>query len=132
VMTRPLGWWKPVHDEAVRRGLIAEEQPPAEATGRRPLIRREWTAADAQGWSREDWIAIILSPLVYGAVLFGLTRMLLRQSSGLWLMLAAVAGSVAIYWVIDPKLRAVSIEYEEHQAGYAAELDRRMRWENDG
>jgi len=132
VMTRPLGWWKPVHDEAVRRGLIAEEQRPAESAGRRPLIRREWTAADAQGWSREDWIAIILSPLVYGAVLFGLTRLLLLQFSGLWLLLAAVAGSLAIYWVIDPKLRAVSIEYEERQAGYAAELDRRMRWENDG
>ena len=24
VMTRPLGWWKPVHEEAVRRGLMQE------------------------------------------------------------------------------------------------------------
>jgi Na+/proline symporter len=131
VMTRPLGWWKPVHAEAVRRGLIADERPP-ERPGRRPLIRRQWTAAEAQDWSREDWIAIVLSPLVYGCVLFGLVRVLLLQPSGLWLLAVAVLGSLAIYWVIDPKLRAVSIEYEQKQAGYAAELDRRMRWENDG
>jgi Na+/proline symporter len=131
VMTRPLGWWKPVHAEAVRRGLIADEPRP-ERTGRRPLIRREWTAAEAQDWSREDWIAIVLSPLVYGCVLFGLVRLLLWQLSGLWLLAVAVLGSLAIYWVIDPKLRAVSIEYELKQGEYAAELDRRMRWENDG
>ncbi len=25
VMSRPIGWWKPVHDEAVKRGLITDE-----------------------------------------------------------------------------------------------------------
>ena len=74
----------------------------------------------------------MLSPLVYGCVLFGLVRVLLLQPAGLWLLLAAVAGALAIYWVIDPKLRAVSIEFEQRQAGYAADLDRRMRWESDG
>jgi len=132
VMTRPLGWWKPVHDEAVRRGLIADEPSPEKRAGRRPLIRRTWTAAEAQDWTREDWIAIVLSPLVYGCVLFGLVRVLLLQPSGLWLLALAVVGSLAIYWVIDPKLRAVSIEYEQRQAGYAADLERKMRWENDG
>jgi Na+/proline symporter len=132
VMTRPLGWWKPVHDEAVGRGLLADEPPRERARGRRPLIKRVWTADEAQDWSREDWIAIVLSPLVYGCVLFGLVRVLLLQPSGLWLLLAALAKALAIYWVIDPKLRAVSIEYEQRQAGYAADLDRRMRWENDG
>jgi Na+/proline symporter len=131
VMTRPLGWWKPVHDEAVRRGLIADEPRP-ERPRRRPLIRRQWTAAEAQDWTREDWIAIVLSPLVYGCVLFGLVRLLLLQLSGLWLLAVAVLGALAIYWVIDPKLRAVSIEYERQQGGYADELDRRMRWENHG
>jgi len=28
VMTRPLGWWAPVHREAVRRGRIAEAAAP--------------------------------------------------------------------------------------------------------
>jgi Na+/proline symporter len=131
VMTRPLGWWRPVHDEAVRRGLLPDGSPETRAAGRRPLIKREWTADEAQEWTREDWIAIVLSPLVYGCVLFGLVRVLLLQPAGLWLLLAAAAGALAIYWVIDPKLRAVSIEYEQRQAGYAADLDRRMRWESD-
>jgi Na+/proline symporter len=132
VMTRPLGWWRPVHAEAVRRGLIADEPRTEKRTGRRPLIRRQWTAAEAQDWTREDWIAIVLSPLVYGCVLFGLVRVLLLQPSGLWMLALAVVGSLAIYWVIDPKLRAVSIEYEQRQAGYVADLERKMRWENDG
>mgnify|MGYP000251930422 CR=1 FL=1 len=25
VMSRPLGWWKPVHDEAVKRGMLNPE-----------------------------------------------------------------------------------------------------------
>ena len=128
-MTRPLGWWGPVHDEAVRRGLIVEEPRIVE---RRQFIKRQWSADEAQAWSREDWIAIILSPLVYGCVMFCMVRLLLMQFAGIWLLLAAVAGSLAIYWVIDPKLRAVSIEYEQKQSAYAAELEKRMRWENDG
>ncbi|MGD2136238.1 MAG: hypothetical protein PVF27_08760, partial [Gemmatimonadales bacterium] len=39
VMTRPIGWWGPVHREAVRRGLIEDRAPPTTA-GPRPLIRR--------------------------------------------------------------------------------------------
>jgi SSS family solute:Na+ symporter len=37
VMTRPLGWWGPVHREAVRRGLITGDAQADE--GPRPLIR---------------------------------------------------------------------------------------------
>ncbi len=131
VMTRPLGWWRPVHEEAVRQGLI--EEPPAPAPpARRPLIRRHWTAEEAQEWSREDWIAIVLSPVVYGCVLFGLVRLFLLQPSALWLLLAAVVGSLTIYWVIDPKLRAVSVEYEKQQSDYAAAMEKRIRWRNNG
>jgi len=130
VMTRPVGWWRPVHDEAVRRGLIA---PAVAATGgrgaRRPLIKRRWSAREAQEWTREDWIAILLSPAVFACLMFGLTRTLLMQPAGIGILLAAVAGAAVIYWVIDPKLRAVSAEYELSQAGYIADLDRRVGWQ---
>ena len=130
MMTRPLGWWGPVRREAVRRGLIDKGTSGASAPEKRPLIRRSWTADQAGEWTREDWIVIVLSPLVFASILFGLTKLLLLQISGLWLVLAAVAGAAAIYWVIDPKLRAVSRGFGTTQAKYLEELERSVRWDD--
>ena len=129
VMTRPVGWWGPVHREAVRRGLIEEEKP--EAKKDRPLIRRQWTAEQAGDWTREDWIAIVLSPLVMAALMIGMTKVLLLQPGGFLLLISAVAGTALIYWVIDPKLRAVSAEYEEQQERYVKQLEERLRWQDN-
>jgi Na+/proline symporter len=135
VMTRPIGWWGPVHREAVRRGLI-QETAPSDGTTQgpkpRPLIRRTWTPEQADEWTREDWIAVILSPIVFAALMIGVTQLLLLQPGGLWLVLFAVLGTLAIYWVIDPKLRAVSSEYEAQQAKYVEQLEQRMRWQEEG
>jgi Na+/proline symporter len=131
VMTRPLGWWGPVHREAVRRGRIEERPAGAVAGGARPFIRRSWTPEAAQEWTREDWIAIVLSPLVFAGILFGLTKLLLLQIGGLWILAATAAATGVIYWVIDPKLRAVSAEYEARQGAYIVDLERRVRWEED-
>jgi hypothetical protein len=128
VMTRPIGWWGPVQREAERRGLIARESPRA-PTGNRPLIRRTWTAEEADAWSREDWIAIVLSPIVYALLMIGVTKLLLLQTSGFTLTLAAIVGAGVIYWVIDPKLRAVSTDYESRQATYLETLERQIRWQ---
>jgi len=127
VMTRPLGWWAPVRAEAVRRGVLAQQAP---ASRRRllPLFRREWTDEEAQEWSREDWIAIVLSPLVYGLLLFGVVDLLLLRGSGFTMVLLALALTFVGYRVIDPKLRAVSVDYEQRQAQYVARLEQRMRW----
>ena len=129
VMTRPIGWWGPVHREALQRGLI--EKAPVEKEKSRPLIRRTWTPEQADDWTREDWIAVILSPLVFAALMIGVTKLLLLQPGGLWLVLGAVVGTAAIYWVIDPKLRAVSTEYEAKQARYVEQLEKRLRWQKE-
>jgi len=130
MMTRPLGWWGPVRREAERRGLIDEKTSDTSTSESRPWIRRSWTAEKAGEWTREDWIVIVLSPLVFAAILFGLTKLLLLQITGLWLVIAAIAGAAAIYWVIDPKLRAVSREFETTQAKYLEELERSVRWDD--
>ncbi len=131
VMTRPLGWWGPVHAEAVRRGLI-ELAEPATAEARRPLIRRHWTPEQANSWTREDWIAIVLSPVVMGLLMIGVTKLLLLQPGGGLMLAGAVAGTLTIYWVIDPKLRAVSAEYEAQQEQYVRDLERKLRWQEEG
>jgi hypothetical protein len=94
------------------------------------MIRRQWTPEAADEWTREDWIAIVLSPVVFALVMIGVTKLILGQLTGVWLTVAAVAGALLLYWVIDPKLRAVSSDYEAKQAGYLAELERQLRWEN--
>ncbi len=132
VMVRPLGFWGPVRREAERRGLIAPEAatPSASVAGRRPLIRRHWTSEAANAWTREDWLAIVVSPLVFGCILIGVTKLLLLQLSGLLLTLAAIGGACFLYWVIDPKLRAVSVEYESRQARYLEALEQQHRWQD--
>ncbi|UCF21605.1 MAG: hypothetical protein JSU87_04920 [Gemmatimonadota bacterium] len=92
------------------------------------MIRRSWTPEEADGWSREDWIAIVLSPVVYALIIIGLARLLLGLLDGALITLGAVAGAFLLYWVIDPKLRAVSVEYEARQARYLEELERSVRW----
>ena len=61
--------------------------------------------------------------------LVGVASLLLLRPDGIVLTLAAVVGTLVIYWVIDPKLRAVSAEYEQRQARYLEELEREVRWE---
>jgi hypothetical protein len=137
LQTRPLGWWGPVHREAVRRGLI-DEGTAAAGDGMagsarpRPLIKRSWTAAEAEEWTREDWIVIALSPLVMASFMVGVALLLVLQPGGISLTLFAVLGTFVIYWIIDPKLRAVSAEYEQLQAKYLEELERGVRWEQTG
>jgi len=130
VMTRPLGWWGPVHREAVRRGLIEEEVQAKDE--KRPFIRRTWTPEQTGDWTREDWIAIVLSPLVMAALMIGVTKLLLLQPGGILLVIGAVVGAGVIYWVIDPKLRAVSTEYEAQQEQYVKQLEQRLRWQEEG
>jgi hypothetical protein len=38
-----------------------------------------------------------------------------------------------MYWVIDPKLKKISSEYEKKQKSYLLELEKQARWErSDG
>jgi hypothetical protein len=118
-MTRPLGWWGPVHREAVRRGAV--EDTPADHNRDRGLVRRRWTAAQAEQWTREDWMVIVLSPLVLGGLMIGVVWSLLLIPVGFAVLAGAIAGTFLIWWIIDPKLRAVSAEYEAQQAAYIEE-----------
>jgi archaellum component FlaF (FlaF/FlaG flagellin family) len=61
-------------------------------------------------------------------MMIGVTEVLLLQPGGVLLLSASLVGIGVLYWVIDPKLRAISDEYETRQAAYAKELERKVRW----
>ncbi|MFB0515040.1 MAG: hypothetical protein ACETWG_00355 [Candidatus Neomarinimicrobiota bacterium] len=93
------------------------------------LIRRQWTPAAADEWAREDWITIILSPLAYIALAIGVALSMLLLKVGFIILGAAVVLTVLMHWVIDPKLKTISEDYEKKQKKYLEELEKIVRWE---
>jgi len=124
VMSRPIGWWGPVRVEAEKLGLVSERK-----VARHSIIKRDWTAEEADEWTREDWLAIILSPLSYMTLMIGLALALLKMWAGVALFLFGIACTAVMAWIVDPKLQAISEEYEKKQKQYLEHLERVMRWE---
>jgi antibiotic biosynthesis monooxygenase (ABM) superfamily enzyme len=92
-------------------------------------IRRKWTPHEAEEWTKEDWIAVVLSPISYILVTFGLAMTLLLLPLGYLLLAVGVVATIVIFWVIDPKISVVSSDYEKKQREYLEELEHIQRWE---
>ncbi len=95
-----------------------------------PLIRRKWTPAAADEWTREDAIAIVLSPLAYIGLAVGVALSLLFLPVGFIVLGVSIVLIILMHWVIDPKLKTLSNEYETKQKKYLEELERTQRWED--
>ena len=54
-------------------------------------------------------------------LMIGVVWSLLLIPAGFAVLAGAIAGTFLIWWIIDPKLRAVSAEYEAQQATYIEE-----------
>jgi len=93
------------------------------------LIRRKWTPAAADEWTREDWIAIVLSPLAYITLAIGVALSMFLFKVGFIILGAAVVLTALMHWVIDPKLKTISEDYEKKQKHYLEELEKIIRWE---
>lgn len=93
-------------------------------------IRREWTPGDADEWTKEDWYTIVISPLAYTTLMIGAMLSLLLITAGYITLIAGVVLTVVLHWVIDPKLKVISGEYEKRQREYLEELERKARWED--
>ncbi len=94
-----------------------------------PLIRRKWSPQEADEWSREDWLAMLLSALAYVGVVCGLAGSFLLLPWGFVLLAVGLALAALMYWIIDPKLRVISTEYEKKQKEHLLQLERIQRWE---
>jgi small-conductance mechanosensitive channel len=93
-----------------------------------PLIRRTWTPAQADEWTREDWLTILISPLVYILLMVGVALACLLQWQGFVMTGVGIVLLILMHWIIDPKLRAISEEYEKKQQKYLEELEASARW----
>ena len=90
---------------------------------------RSAKAVFTKEWSREDLLACILSALAYVNCLAGIALPVMNQWTGYALTAITVAQVVTMYYIIDPKLRKVSDDFEKKQQEYLEELDKIVEWE---
>ena len=92
-------------------------------------IKRHWTAAEADHWTKEDYLTFVISPLVYMLLMIGTALSLLLLWYGFVLLGAGVVLFFLMIWIIDPKLKAISTDYETKQKQYLEEIEKIERWE---
>ncbi len=93
-------------------------------------LKRNWSAEEAEDWSKEDVFAVVLGVLCFVAVAIGTPYAFLLRPIGFLLLGAGVLFGVLMMWIINPKLDAVSAEYETKQKRYLEDLEKIVRWED--
>ena len=93
------------------------------------LFKKDWTAHDADRWTRHDFLACIFGVLAFTLVTVGVAGALLLQTWGFITLGLSVVFTWLTFKVIDPKLRALSRDFEDRQAEYLDAVERRNRWE---
>ena len=91
-------------------------------------MRRDWTPAEADSWTWEDTLAVIISPVIYFLILLGFALAFMMKLSGFIIIAAAIILTVILVRVINPKLDAISRGYEEKQKEYIEELEKKVKW----
>ena len=94
-------------------------------------FRQKWTPHEADEWTKEDWIAIVLSPLSFILITFGLAMSLFLLPLGFVLLFLGIVVTAFMFWVIDPKLDVISEDYEHKQREYLEDLEKIQRWEEE-
>jgi len=92
-------------------------------------IKKDWTAQQADRWTKEDYLTFIISPLVYILLALGVAFSLLLLWYG-WIILGvSLILLLIMIKIIDPKLKAISEDYEMKQKKYLEDLEKIARWE---
>jgi hypothetical protein len=94
------------------------------------LFGKKWTPGEADEWTVHDWIAVIVSPLIYVLLTLGVMLSMLLVKAGFFLLASAIVLLVLLVRVINPKLDAISEGYEKRQKEYIEELERKVKWED--
>ena len=93
------------------------------------LFKRDWTAEEADRWTRHDLLASIFGVLAFVCVTLGVAGSLLLQLWGFVTLGLAVLFTWLTFKVIDPKITALSDAFEERQAEYLETVEKQNRWE---
>ncbi|MCG6949746.1 MAG: hypothetical protein LJE93_12615 [Acidobacteria bacterium] len=93
------------------------------------FLRREWTAQEADRWTRHDLLACIFGVLAFVLVTIGVAGSLLLQTWGFISLGLSIIFTWLTFKVIDPKLRALSENFEDRQADFLDAVERQNRWE---
>ena len=91
-------------------------------------IKRKWKPEEADHWTKEDIIAIIISPICYALLMVGLVLSCFLLIEGFIIFGIGIFLTWLLHWIIDPKLRAISDEYEKKQKDYLKHLDDLVKW----
>lgn len=93
------------------------------------FIQTKWTAEQADNWTKEDHLSFILSPLIYFLLALGVALSLLLLWYGWVILGVSIILLVVMIKIIDPKLKAISQDYEMKQKKYLEDLEKIERWE---
>ena len=94
------------------------------------LFKKDWTPHQADEWTKEDWIAVVLSPFSYILITMGGAMSLFLLPLGFVLLAVGIIITVVMFKVIGPKLNVLSSEYEKKQRAYLKDLEKIQRWED--
>lgn len=93
------------------------------------LFKRDWTPVEADEWTRHELWASVLSSLAYILLMLGTALTLLALPVGYLLLGLGILAAVLMYRIIDPKLQAISTEYEKKQKAYLEQVEKIQHWE---
>ncbi len=94
------------------------------------LTKKEWTPDEAEKWTKEDSIAVLLSPIVYIMLMIGTALSMLLITAGFVILAVGILMLIVMVRAINPKLTVVSRDYEEKQKQYLEELEKKIKWED--
>ena len=95
------------------------------------FINREWTPENADEMHKEDWFAIFFSVVSYIALMVGVAMSVLLIPIGFIILTIGIVAALIMYWIIDPKLRSISAEYEKNEKDYLLQLEEIQKWEKN-
>ena len=93
------------------------------------LFKKDWSAQEADRWTRHDLLACVFGVIAFVLVTVGIAGTLLLQVWGFITLALSVLFTWLTFKVIDPKLRALSSGFEAKQARYLDAVERHNRWE---